>query len=136
MGLFSIGGGLLGAGAGLFSGGNSWQGWDNIGSFLMDGLGGALAGGVAGFGIGSGIDAMMGADTKMPDAPPPISKAPKTLLNFEDPANAPEVKEAAAKSRKQVAAMRGRGATLLTGPSGLKDDEDKPGLLRKTLGGA
>lgn len=149
MGLFTIGGGLLGAGVGLFSGGNSWQGWDNIGNFLMDGLGGALTGGLAGAGIGAGIDAMLEANDKkndMPLPPPPkpiMMESPETrptakgqtLLTYEDPVKAPEVKQAAEKSRRQVAAMRGRGATLLTGPSGLKDDEDKPGLLRKTLGG-
>jgi hypothetical protein len=147
MGLFSIGGGLLGAGAGLFSGGNSWQGWDNVGNFLMEGLGGALTGGLIGYGIGTGIDTLLDANDKksdMPAPPPPITASPKelptakgqTLLTYEDPVKAPEVQEAAKASRKKVAAMRGRGATLLTGPSGLMSDEDKPGLLRKTLGGA
>jgi hypothetical protein len=135
MGLFSIGGGLLGAGLGAFSG-NSWQGWDNIGSWLMEGLPGMVGGGLAGFGIGAGLDTMLDSSKEeMPKAPAAPAKAPKTLLSLDDPAKAPEVKEAAAKSRKAVAAMQGRGATLLTGPGGLKSDEDKPGLLRKTLGG-
>jgi len=136
MSLFGIGGGLVGAGLGAFND-NPWQGWGNMGSWLMEGMGGALAGGLAGFGLGEGLNAMLN-EPEAPKAPAPPPKAPlqKTLLDFEDPAKAPEVKEAASRARAAVGAMRGRGSTLLTGPSGLKSDEDKPGLLRKTLGGA
>ena len=134
MSMFGIGGGLIGAGLGAFSD-NPWKGWDNMGGWLMEGLGGALAGGMAGFGLGEGLNAMFN-EPEAPKAPAAPAAAPKTLLDFEDPANAPGVKEAASRSRAAVGRMRGRGSTLLTGPSGLKSDDDKPGLLRKTLGGA
>lgn len=137
MGLLgAVTGGLLGGGIGAFSN-NPWQGWGQIGSWAMNALPGALAGGALGAGVGYGIESMFSQDTETPEAPPPPSRAPRSLLDYDDPAEAPTVREAEKKTRAAVGAMRGRGSTLLTGPSGLKpDDESRPGLLRRTLGGA
>lgn len=137
MSLFGIGGGLIGGGIGAFSD-NPWQGWSGMGNWLMEGLPGMLGGAALGAGLGLAAESLMSSSDDMPKAPSAeiaAPKAPKTLLDFEDPTKAPEVKEAASKSRKAVARMSGRGSTLLTGPSGLKSDDDKPGLLKKTLGG-
>lgn len=138
MGLFgAVAGGLLGGGVGAFSN-NPWQGWGNFGSWAMEGLPGALAGAALGGSVGYAAEEMF-TEQEMPKPTKPAS-APvgrgQSLLDYDDPAEAPSVREAASRTRAAVGAMRGRGATLLTGPSGLKPDDDKPGLLKKTLGGA
>jgi len=52
-----------------------------------------------------------------PPAPPPTPEPPPTRDD-------PEVNAAAAAERKRRLAMKGQSSTILTGPTGLKQDEN------------